>query len=553
MPESGSFSPINPQGILGIRPDEGMTKLVETLRAGKRGYAGAVAFGLVWFLAVRVAWSEWELNPQYQYGLALPVLCAVFFVLRWRDRPAGEIVAGRPAAAAWLVMGISTLVICAVQPVSEANPGWRLLSGLALSAAVAWTLGAAFLAGGLPWLRHFAFPSALLLTGIPWPRELEEGIMSVLIQANSQIVVEALNWCGHAAEQQGNLILLPGGLLGVEEACSGIRSLQSGIVAALCYGELLRLGAGRRWVLVGVALVVTLAGNTLRMTLLSFVATTMGFSAEKSWHDPAGVVLLVGSIIAIGVAGSFMGRKKNSRSVTESGRPSRLPASGEDSRRDACSTPLLWASSVALIISWAGTEAWYRSHERAGERPVEWSLARQSVSGKARDLRVPDRTLDILRFPEGFSESWMDESGLRWQAYYFRWMPGKVGAQVTYTHTPTVCLAATGMVLEQTYPPVLYEKGGLRMSIDAYRFRDKGQPLFVFHAISEDFSKAIDEAPSGGASVRGRFDAVRDGRRNRGQRLLELAAWNAGSYEEAERGLRAVLDENIRLAGPSGQ
>jgi hypothetical protein len=168
-------------------------------------------------------------------------------------------------------------------------------------------------------------------------------------------------------------------------------------------------------------------------------------------------------------------------------------------------------------------------------------------------LRVPDRTLDILRFPEGFSESWMDESGLRWQAYYFRWMPGKVGAQVTYTHSPTICLAATGMVLEQTYPPVLYEKGGLRMFIDAYRFRDKGQPLYVFHAISEDFSKADDEAPSGGASVRGRFDAVRDGRRNRGQRLLELAAWNAGSYEEAERGLRAVLDENIRLAGPSGQ
>ena len=518
----------------------GMTKLVETLRAGKRGYAGAVAFGLVWFFAVRVAWSEWELNPQYQYGLALPVLCVVFFVLRWRDRPEGEVVAGSPVAAA--VMGISTLVICTVQPVSEANPGWRLLSALALSAAVAWTMGAAFLAGGLPWLRHFAFPAALLLTGIPWPREMEEWIMSVLIQADSAIVVEALHWCGHAAQQQGNLILLPGGLLGVEEACSGIRSLQSGIVAALCYGELLRLGTGRRWVLVGVGLAVTLAGNALRMTLLSFVATTTGFSAEKSWHDPAGVVLLVGSIIVIGVAGSFMGR---ARIIPAAARlhPSHL----------ARWNSLLWASSVALIISWAGTEAWYRLHERAGERPVEWSLARQSESGKARDLRVPDRTLDILRFPEGFSESWMDESGLRWQAYYFRWLPGKVGAQVTYTHNPTVCLASTGMALEQTYPPVLYQKGGLRMFIDAYRFRDKGQPLYVFHAISEDFSKADDEAPSGGASVKGRFDAVWDGRRNRGQRLLELAAWNAGSYEEAEMGLRAALDKNIHLENPSGQ
>lgn len=519
-----------------------MTRLAEAVRAGKRGCAGLAAFGLVWLLGLRVAWSEWELNPQYQYGMALPILCAVFFLLRWGDRPAAELAAGVPAAVAAGAMGIATLLICAVQPVAEANPGWRLLAALALSAVVVWTLSFAFFAGGLPWVRHFAFPSALLMAGIPWPRGLEDVTMGVLIQANSDIVVEVLHWCGHAAQRQGNLILLPAGLLGVEEACSGIRSLQSGIVAALVFGELLRLGSVRRWALVGVGLLATLAGNTLRLILLSLLVANMGFEAEQKWHDLAGVVLLVGEILAIAIAGVMMGKEKTA-----------LPAAGGGPTFLTRWNPLLLAVSAVLVVTWAGTEAWYRSHEQARGSTVEWSLARQSVSGKAKDLKVAERTLDILRFPEGFSESWTDEGGLRWQAYYFRWEPGKVGAQITHTHNPTTCLAATGMVLEQTYEPLLYENGGLRMAINAYRFSDKGRPIFVFHSIIEDFSQIGDESLSGDTSIRGRFEAVREGRRNRGQRMLELALWNAESYGEAERGLRATLDKNIRIGNPSVQ
>ena len=522
-----------------------MTKVEETLRAGRRGYAGMVALGLVWYLAVRVAWPEWEGNPQYQYGMAIPVLCAVFFVMRWGDRPKSEVVGGVSALVAGVVMGISTLVICAVQPVAEANPGWRLLSTLALSGAVAWTWSAVYFAGGLPWMWHFAFPSALLLAGIPWPQGFEERIMNVLIQANAGVVVEVLQWCGHAAQREGNLISLPGGLLGVEEACSGIRSLQSGIVAALAYGELLRLGAGRRWVLIGVALGITLAGNTLRLIVLSLVASNMGFGAEQSWHEPTGVVLLVGMIAAIGVAGAFLGRKE-----TIPGGPQSEPNPGDFSGL-ARWNPLLLASSVALILAWAGTEAWYRSHERAGESAVVWSLARQSESGKAKDLKLSERTLFILHFPEGFSESWMDETGLRWQAFYFRWKPGKVASQLAYSHRPTNCLSATGLVLEQTYKPLVYENGDLRLVIDAYRFSNGDRSLFVFHSISEDFSKEGDKVPSGGASHKGRFDAVREGRRSRGQRLLELAVWNAESYEKAESALRATLDRNLRVRNPS--
>ncbi|MEI6278103.1 MAG: exosortase/archaeosortase family protein [Verrucomicrobiae bacterium] len=517
-----------------------MTGAQESTKAfparAREGILWVAALSLVWVLAVRVSWPEWKLNPQYQYALVVPFLCAVFFSLRWGDRPVPRPGNGFSAIVAGGVLGISTLLLGAVQPVFEANPDWRLLSALTLCAAAAWTMSVVFFAGGIPWVSHFAFPVAFLLVGIPWPRGAETEIMNVLMRGNSGIVVEVLHWCGYAARRQGNLILLPSGLLGVEEACSGIRSLQSGIVAALAYGELIRLRVGVRWVLIGVAIGTTLLGNMLRVILLSLLATGRGVEAMEGWHDSTGLVILVGTILAIGVVASLLGGSKAGTHAT--------PDTGGLAALSRWS-PALLASAVALAISWAATEAWYRAHEKPGESHLEWSLDRQSLAGKAKDVEVPAQTLDILRFPSGFSETWRDDGGLRWQAYYFRWDPGKVGAQVTRIHQPTVCLGATGMVLDQTYEPLVYQKGALRIRLDAYRFKENGRPLYVFYSISEDYSQLDDKPPSGGITIKGRFDAVLEGRRNRGQRMLELVAANAGSYEEAERSLRAALDRNI--------
>ena len=88
-----------------------MRKPEESLWAGMGGGVGATAAGLAWVLAVRVAWPEWELNPQYQYGLAVPFLCAVFFVMRWRDRPAPERVGGGAAVVAGVFLGLSLIHI----------------------------------------------------------------------------------------------------------------------------------------------------------------------------------------------------------------------------------------------------------------------------------------------------------------------------------------------------------------------------------------------------------------------------------------------------------
>ena len=39
-------------------------------------WAGFAGLGMVWWLAVRMLWVEWEVDPQYGYGFLVPI----FFV-----------------------------------------------------------------------------------------------------------------------------------------------------------------------------------------------------------------------------------------------------------------------------------------------------------------------------------------------------------------------------------------------------------------------------------------------------------------------------------------
>src|SRR6266480_3961423 len=47
-----------------------------------------VVFGLIWFELISQLKAEWWLNPQYNYGLIVPLLALYLFWKRWRNRPA---------------------------------------------------------------------------------------------------------------------------------------------------------------------------------------------------------------------------------------------------------------------------------------------------------------------------------------------------------------------------------------------------------------------------------------------------------------------------------
>src|SRR5262249_30213157 len=190
---------------------------------------------------------------QYSYGWVVPFLGAIVFWQRWRTRPSPE--AQGPSALILLgAVGLLALVL-PIRLFEEANPEWRLVLWAHAGAAVGLTLLGLAYTGGWPRVKPLAFAVAFPLIAVPLPILVEQCLIQSLARFVTFVTAEAVHLSGIPAFQHGNIIEISTGVVGVEEACSGIRSLQSGLLAALFLGELYRLSPVRRVGLVGLGVV----------------------------------------------------------------------------------------------------------------------------------------------------------------------------------------------------------------------------------------------------------------------------------------------------------
>lgn len=146
--------------------------------------------------------------------------------------------------------------------------------------------------GGRSWLRHFAFSICFILTTLPWPGDVVAFITQSLMQGATWMMVEFLKLSNIAALQHGNVIEIKTGLLGIDEACSGVRSLQATVMVSLFLGELYRATWQRRVVFLLSGLVIAFLCNVGRTFFLSWVAAKNGIDSIPKWHDPAGFIIL---------------------------------------------------------------------------------------------------------------------------------------------------------------------------------------------------------------------------------------------------------------------
>src|SRR6266478_6960059 len=142
--------------------------------------------------------------------------------------------------------------------------------------------------GGWPWLRHFAFPILFFLVAVPWPIHFEQVVVQDLMRAVAAINVSLLNIGGIPALQHGNVIEVGSGLIGIEEACSGVRSLQATLMISLFLGELYSLTTARRLFLVAAGALLAFFCNVVRTAILVWIGAQRGPNSIEAWHDPAG-------------------------------------------------------------------------------------------------------------------------------------------------------------------------------------------------------------------------------------------------------------------------
>jgi hypothetical protein len=158
----------------------------------------------------------------------------------------------------------------------------------------------------------------------------------------------------------------------------------------------------------------------------------------------------------------------------------------------------------------------------------------------------------MLKYNEGHSGAWSSENGQQWFMYYFKWFPGKIASSSARSHSPNVCLVAAGKQLrpiEDNRCPIAI--GSLVLPFRRYEFEEGGHTVQVFHCLWEEQAPTQFFSQNAQASTMGlRFNGVRDGRRNLGQRSIEIMVTGIEDPKGAQSAVETQLRQLITVRSP---
>ncbi len=490
--------------------------------------------GLAWLELISRLRLEWSVNPQYGYGWTVPFLTAFIFARRWETAPPPAAARVKFIPALAIVAG--ALLLIPVRLIQEANPDWRLMSWTMAMAVVFITASAFYLAGGRPWLRHFAFPILFFLVAVPWPTQFEQLIIQGLMRIDTAINVELLNAINVPAVQMGNVIEIGTGFVGIDEACTGVRSLQATFMVSLFLGELYDFSVGRRFFLVFAGAIVAFVCNLARTFLLVLLGAQQGSDTIKKWHDPAGLSILFVCLLILWGLSIFLRKNTpiNAAVASHFVAPSRIPRA------------LLAWLLIATLAAEVGTQIWYRVHESPSTRMPAWAVTWPTQAQDFKSIPVAEQAQELLRYNEGGGGTWRSDDGHQFGMYFFRWFPGRTAGLFIKNHRPDICLPASGMKQIGSEERKLITVNGVPLPIRSYVFDNNGTPLHVYYCYWDGTVPNAATINQENWTASGRLRAVREGRREVGAQMLELVAWGYGEDQSAEQAIRNQLENIIR-------
>jgi exosortase/archaeosortase family protein len=280
---------------------------------------------------------------------------------------------------------------------------------------------------------------------------------------------------------EGNLIRIPSGVVGVNEACSGVRSLQTALMIGLLLGELKRLSTLRRVALIAGAIVIAFIGNCARAFFLVWIAATKNIAAVDRWHNPASYLIVVAVFAGSLLLAILLSRKNRSVAVVagvspanmEGLQPARLhrqrrsqkaeirgQAEIRDQRSEVSSYFLLPTSYFLVTLCWLlvlelGVHFWYRIHERERDlvRSDQWTVRWPESAPGFRDVHIDALVQSKLRYDLGRRAAWLApelapaataERAPICSMFFFRWNAGGTTILRARAHRPDTCLPNLG-------------------------------------------------------------------------------------------------------------
>ncbi len=300
------------------------------------------ALGLGAGFLVFVAWDQshwWRIKEDYSFGWLVPFFVAFVVYDRW-PRISAALAAcaapGSPRASGvgrWVLRVLVGGVLTVGVLMFLLGAFYRAGAGTSQPGTLALTLGAVgillpllFLnapepvaadgsplprpdAAGAVSLFHdarvrlaalFLFPTLVWLVSAPMVSAVETQVNLLLLRRVVVVVAFVFDMLGIAIEQQGNVLALPNGNVGVEDACSGIRSLTGCLFAGSFLAAVFLDSLPRKIALVTSALLLAFLTNLARSLFLTAWAYQYGPHAiEGTVHDVAGYAVLGLTVVSL--------------------------------------------------------------------------------------------------------------------------------------------------------------------------------------------------------------------------------------------------------------
>ncbi len=400
-------------------------------------------------------WPEWRNNPDLSHGLFMPV---VFLLLLHDSRSSGTrrfLPAGPVVTSALVALLVLSLLSLAAAGLYAAALGWsHALVNFMLTAALVAMLGASLVGFTGEGVRVLSFnwgacvALVLWMLSAPIPPGTYARLTLGLQLWVSETVLQALHLLGVAALRHGNVIQLANGSVGIEEACSGVRSLISCVFAGLFFSATLVRRPWARVFIIGLSVPLALLMNFFRSLTLTLLSN-QGVDISGTWHDVTGFAVLgVTAVILAGLALLLERKEKKSSdpaASAETPSPSTLvrPASAFPLRLLAGGLGLAALFVIVFVLN-------TRPSVRA-DAPVPnlYSILPATVPGW--DV---DTTSDLYQFAEVLQTEYLAQrtyvkrtatgEPLQVTLYAAYWRAGQAPVSLVASHTPDACWPGSG-------------------------------------------------------------------------------------------------------------
>lgn len=499
--------------------------------------------GGAWFFTTIQLQKQWSLNPQYAYGwLTIPL--ALYLLWRETEQTPANLKASSPNYGLELLGVICLLSYLPLWFIQESSPDWRLLNWLIFMPAVSITCIWYAYSGGILELKRLVFPLFFIATSIPWLLSWDLKLATLLQAKVSQFVQESLLLAGRYAEIEGNLIRLSNCTVGVDEACSGIRGLQSSFVVALFIGQYLRFSIILRLLLLLASVLFAFFLNLLRASFLAHLSASRGTDMASRWHDPIGILESVGTLVLLVLLVTLIIKFFNvSHALTI-----------DDAKFGSFNflkKPFPYRVSVFAAVwfplVFLTTIFWFRFKEKSVPESPRIAVDFQSKSRIYNKQRISDAIKAQLNFKQAASGSWVSDEGQEFIGFYCRWEQGSGSPLALAVHTPEVCLQLRGyrLIRKQSDISITFPFSSIPVPFEAYTFSYQEQIVHIYRCYWPDriMDGVYPGFPSQGYNTLGRLKAAARGYRNPGANMIAIGVFQNSLISNFDIATEVIANE----------